>query len=60
MIAITVTKTQQASPDGVHIQEYEAGATYEMPEALAQVFLEQKWGARADEKKSAKGPRENK
>jgi hypothetical protein len=44
---VTMTRTQQASPDGVTVQTYEAGTTYEMPARLA-VLLKAS-GAAVDE-----------
>ncbi len=41
---IRVTKTTRAAPDGVTVRSYRAGATAEMPEDLARVFLREGWG----------------
>jgi hypothetical protein len=54
---ITVTTTVPASPDGVTTELYRAGQTYDLPEALAALFLREKWGKAA---KQAAGPAENK
>lgn len=57
---IAVTKTMDASPDGVTVRRYAAGEIHQMPEALAAVFIQNQWGEAVSEKKSAKGPKENK
>lgn len=50
MTLINVTKTQLGSPDGIQTINYQAGQQYEMPEPLAEVFVEQGWGTEATAK----------
>lgn len=44
MLEILVTQTMEASPDGRTVRTYEAGRAYEMPPALAEVFVREGWG----------------
>lgn len=73
MQRVTMTKTMPGSEDGIHVQEYVKGETYEMGEALAQAFLGSKCARPAapdqtdekdkkdkTDKKAAKGPDQNK
>ena len=50
---ILVQQTMRASPDGVHIEEYQEGYSYGMPEKLATIFLTQGWGVVAERKMGA-------
>lgn len=34
---------QKGSPDGIQVNEYEAGKKYDLPANLAQVFLDNNW-----------------
>ena len=36
---VTMTKTMPGSEDGIRVQSYATGETYEMGEALAQAFI---------------------
>lgn len=54
---VKVTQTQRASSDGVTINEYQAGKTYDMPDNLGQMFIEHGWGKDANKKA---GPSEDK
>ena len=38
---LRMIKTAKGSPDGLKVVEYKKGETYEIPEELAKVFLEQ-------------------
>ena len=38
---LKMIKTAKGSPDGLKVVEYQKGETYEIPEELAKVFLEQ-------------------
>ncbi|MCS6302363.1 MAG: hypothetical protein H8K07_01655 [Nitrospira sp.] len=69
-VTVTMTKTMTGSEDGIHVQAYRVGVTYELGAELAQSFIESK-GARPaldqpdqtdkkDQTKKGKGPSENK
>ena len=61
---IKMLRTQPGSPDGVEVNVYEAGESYELPDDLAAVFLREDWAEAASEprkttkgrKRKAKGP----
>lgn len=38
---VRMTQTTKGSPDGIQVNEYEAGKKYDLPESLASVFLGQ-------------------
>ena len=38
---IVMTETKKGSPDGLKVNTYEKGKTYEIPEELAKVFVEE-------------------
>jgi len=57
MPKIKVKETHDASSDGVTINTYEAGQVYDMPDRLAQMFLDNGWGA---DSKAKAGPSETK
>lgn len=40
---IRMLQTQKGSPDGIQVNEYEQGKKYDLPESLAEVFLDNKW-----------------
>jgi len=44
---LKMLQTRSGSPDGVTVNRYERGAVYEVPAALAEVFLDQGWARRA-------------
>jgi hypothetical protein len=67
-VTVKMTKTREGSPDGIAVQRYEAGKTYDLPAALATVFVAEDWGKIVPPKKEgggnntkmADGPTENK
>ena len=36
-----MTETQAGAPDGIHVTKYEEGKVYEIPEALAKIFVDE-------------------
>lgn len=58
---VIMKKTQRGSEDGIHVQLYVQGQTYELGESLAASFVKGKVAQPAPEQtKQAKGPDENK
>ncbi len=63
---IMMLQTMDGSPDGVTVNQYRKGETYDVPDSLGTVFLKEKWAERAkakpdaEENKQRKGPKENK
>lgn len=43
---IKMLSTRQGRPDGVRVQSYRDGETYEVPDELGQVFLGEGWALR--------------
>lgn len=43
------------SPDGIHVNDYKAGETYDLPPRLAEIFLDNEW---AEEDRCLGGPEE--
>jgi len=43
MITITMTETRTGSPNGINVNKYSLGKTYNLPDGLAKVFLDNKW-----------------
>lgn len=54
---IRMTTTTKASPDGIQVNTYEQGRTYELPEPFARIFLDNEW---AIEDKALDAPPETK
>lgn len=54
---IKMSETRKGSPDGVTVKEYEKGQVYDVPDALGEVFVANKW---AKPNKAAPGPSETK
>jgi len=52
---ITMKRTCYGSPDGVRVDEYKAGESYDIRESLAEIFLKEGWAVKAD-----KAPRQTK
>lgn len=52
---IKMNSTRYGSADGVHVDEYKKGETYDVRETLADIFLKEGWAVRAD-----KSPRRTK
>lgn len=69
-VRVIMAKSMRGSEDGIHIQQYNEGETYELGDALAQSFLGSKCARPAPEKpappagnlktKRGKGPDEDK
>lgn len=51
---VKVTKTMKGSPDGLTVNEYLEGQTYEMPFDLATVFIREGWGTSCEVEPSEK------
>ena len=45
---IKMNRTSYGSPDGVQVEEYKKGETYNVRETLAVIFLEEGWAVKAD------------
>ncbi len=43
-----MNRTSYGSPDGVQVEEYKKGETYDVRETLATVFLEEGWAVKVD------------
>ena len=41
---IKMLETRVGSPDGVTVRSYARGEQYELPDGLAQVFIDEGWG----------------
>ncbi len=54
---IRMLSTHQGSPDGINVNEYEVGKTYDLPPRLAEIFLDAEW---AEEDRALDGPEETK
>lgn len=54
---VRMLKESKGSPDGIRVETYKVGKSYEIPENLASVFLKLGW---AEKDKSLKGPKESK
>jgi len=46
--------TKQGSPDGIRVNEYKKGDVVDVPQGLAEVFLENKWAEKDKKDKSPK------
>lgn len=63
---VHITETKKGSPDGIEVREYQAGESYEMPDSLGAVFIQEGWGKPdkalpgPEETKPLKGPKEKK
>ena len=45
---LKIKRTCYGSPDGLRVDEYKAGETYEVRESLAAIFLKEGWAVKAD------------
>lgn len=54
---VVMTKKEKGSPDGISIRWYEKGEEYDLPVALADVFLTQMNCAKCVETKPIGGPK---
>lgn len=52
---LKMKRTSYGSPDGVQVEEYKKGETYDVRETLAVIFLQEGWAVKAD-----KSPRKKK
>lgn len=52
---IRMLVTHRGSPDGINVNEYQAGQKYDLPERLAQIFLDAGY---AEEDRAFDGPEE--
>ena len=61
---IKMQSTRYGSADGVRVDEYKKGETYDVPETLASIFLKEGWAVKVDktprQKKDAGAALENK
>lgn len=61
---LKMKRTSYGSPDGVLVEEYKKGETYEVRDSLATIFLKEGWAVPADsaprKKKNQGGAPENK
>ena len=58
---VEIIKTRQGSPNGYDVKTYKEGEVCDMPDALAKVFLKQKWAKKAvPENKDNGGSSDNK
>lgn len=54
---VKMKSTQKGSPDGITVHTYEKGEVYDLPDSLAEVFLEEGW---AEKPRKTVGPTDNK
>ena len=52
---LKMKRTSYGSPDGVQVEEYKKGETYDVRETLAAIFLKEGWAVKVD-----KSPRRTK
>jgi len=52
---LKMIRTSYGSPDGVQVEEYKKGETYDMRETLAVIFLKEGWAVKVE-----KSPRKTK
>jgi len=45
---INMKQTRYGSPDGVQVEEYKKGETYDVRETLAAIFLKEGWAVKVD------------
>lgn len=45
---VTMSRTCYGSPDGMRVAEYKKGETVDLPDALAEVFVQQHWAVKID------------
>ena len=43
---LTMTETRDGSPDGIAVNTYVAGESYDIPDRLGRIFLDEKWARR--------------
>ncbi len=45
---VKMNRTCYGSPDGMRVAEYKKGETVDLPDALAEVFVQQHWAVKVD------------
>ena len=45
---LKMKRTSYGSPDGVQVEEYKKGETYDVRETLAAIFLKEGWAVKVD------------
>ena len=45
---VKMNRTCYGSPDGMRVAEYKKGETVDLPDALAEVFVHQRWAVKVD------------
>ena len=45
---VKMKATRYGSADGMHVDEYKKGETYDIRESLASIFLKEGWAVKAD------------
>jgi len=53
-VKIKMLKTQAGSPDGLTVRVYQKDRRYDLPKALAEVFIEEGWARLAMASRTAK------
>ena len=48
IMRIKMKRTSYGSPDGVQVEEYKKGETYNVRETLAAIFLKEGWAVKVD------------
>ncbi len=43
---VKMNRTCFGSPDGMQVNEYKKGETYDLPDPLAEVFVQQRWAVK--------------
>lgn len=44
--------TERGAPDGIQVNTYEEGKTYDIPDSLGEVFVEENWATEVKSKKA--------
>jgi len=52
---VIMTETRPASPNGINVQLFREGETYEVPDTLGKTLIENKWARPAPDAPDAKG-----
>lgn len=45
---VKISRTCFGSPDGMQVNEYKKGETVELPDELAEVFVQQRWAVKVN------------
>lgn len=51
MIRLKMKSTRYGSSNGVQVEEYKKGKTYEIRESLAEIFLKEEWADKVEPEK---------